>query len=156
MLCSSKLIQQGLASLYAIAPGGIEIVGVPWIGYFARSRGVVEQTVDLAVRVAATHTLHVADVPVVHADEQVVVLVVATGELTGRLAVTADAMFGQFTTSRWIDGIADLLGAGGSRSDLELVRAAGLIDQPLHYELCHWTTADIAVANKEYAMHIEV
>lgn len=73
----SQCFQQGLAAFEDVAPGGIEVAGVPRVSYIAGTGGVIHEHADLALRIAATDTGHVADVPLVHANEEVKALVVA-------------------------------------------------------------------------------
>ena len=75
--------------------------------------GVVHQEVQLAVRVAAADAVHIPQVCAVHADQQIVVLVVGIGELPRRVAVAGDPMLRQLAPRRGIDRIANLLSAGG-------------------------------------------
>ena len=144
----SESLEQGGASLQTVAPRSVEVVGVPWVGHVAGTVGIVQEEVNLAIGVAAAHTQHVTEVVLVHADEEVVVVVVAATQLSGGLAGTGDAVLRQLTASRWIDRIANLLGTGGGRGYLELVGEASLLDEVLHDKLSHGTAADIAVTNK--------
>ena len=102
----------------------------------------------LAGEVAAADTVHIPQVGLVHADEQVVFFVILIGELPGRMVLAGDPMLRQLPPCGRIDRIANLLPAGCRRLDMELGFQAGLLHQVLHYELGHRAAADIAVANK--------
>ena len=149
----SQCFEQGLAAFEDVAPGGIEVAGVPGVGDFAGTGGVRHQHADLAVGVAATDAGHVADVPLVHADEEVEAIVVAAGHLTGALALAADAVFGELATGGGIDLVAELLGGGGCRLDVELAVEACLADEVLHHKFRHRTATDVAVTNEKYTRH---
>lgn len=114
--------------------------------------GVLHEHVYLVVRIAATDAHHVAYVSVVHADYQVKTVVVGACQLTCCLAMTGNAVFGEFPTCWRIDAVAYLLGRGGSRLYIELFGYAGLVDQVFHDELCHRGTADVAVTDEEDAV----
>lgn len=143
-----------MAAFEDVAPGGFEVAGVPGVGDIAGTAGEVEQEVDLALGVVTTEAPHVAQVPRVHADEQVEAVVVGTRHLARGLAGTADAVLGEFTTGRGIDGVANLLGGGGCRLDIILALAACTGHQVFHHELCHRAATDVAVAYKQYPFHI--
>ena len=157
LICVSfQGFEEGLAAFEDVAPGGFEVAGIPGVGHFAGTGGVVHEHADPAVGVAATDAGHVADVPLVHADEQVEAVVVAAGHLTGPLSLAADAVLGQFATGGGIDLVTDLLGGGGGRFNLEFTLEPCLADEVLHDELRHRTAADIAVTDKQYTFHIGV
>ena len=109
-----------MTSFQHIPPRGLEIVRVPWVGNIAGAVGVVHQEVQLAGKVAAADAVHIPQVRAVHADQQVVLLVVLIGELPRRVAVAGDPMLRQLAPRRRIDRVADLLPAGGRRFDMEL------------------------------------
>ena len=69
------------------------------------------------------------------------------------LAGTVDAMLGQLAAGWRIDRIADLLGAGSRRLDLNAQLQTGFLHQILHDELGHRASANIAVAEKKYPDH---
>ena len=147
--------QQSPAALAHIAPCGLEVARIPWVGHVAHPRSErLKQLAYLALGVAATDARHVSNVPPVHAHQQVEAVVVGARHLPRRLARTAYAVFGQLAPCRRIDGIAYLLGRRSSRLDVELVSQTGLVHQLLHHKLGHRTAANIAVAHKQYAFHL--
>ena len=80
----NDLIQQPLTPRQHIPPGGVEVIGIPRIGHLLlRAAGIFHQKVHLVVEVAAAAAVHVAEVGLVHPDEQVVFLVVVVVELPG-------------------------------------------------------------------------
>ena len=135
-------MQQPLASCQHILPGRLEIVGVPWVGYIAGLLGVVHQEMQLAGKIAAADAVHIPKVRPVHANQQIVLLVIGIGELPRRVTVAGDPMFRQLATRWRIDRIADLLPAGRCRLDMELLRQPSFLDPVLHHELRHRTAAD--------------
>ena len=82
------------------------------IGYIAGLLGVVHQEMQFAGEVAAADAVHIPQVCAVHADQQVVLVVVLVGELPCRVAVAGDPMLRQLAPRRGIDRIAYLLPAG--------------------------------------------
>ena len=97
---------------------------------------------------ADAYTVHIPKIGAVHAYEEVVVGIILSGELTGGVARTGDAVLGQLASGRGIDGIADLLAAGGGGIDVKLRRKPRLFHQILHHELRHRAAADVAVADE--------
>ena len=113
-------MQQSLTPLQYILPRCLEIARVPRVGNIAGAVGVVHQEVQFAVWVAAVDALHIPQVRAVHADQQVVLVIVLVGELPRRVTVAGDPVLRQLAPRRGIDRIADLLPAGGRRFDMEL------------------------------------
>ena len=77
-----------------------------------RLPGVVQQQLQLPVRVAAADAAHVGKIPAVHADEQVVCVVVRARHLPGPVVVKRDAVAAQLPLRGRIDRAAKLLPAG--------------------------------------------
>ena len=75
--------------------------------------GVVHQEAQLSGRVAAADAVHIPQIRAVHADQQVVLVVILIGELPRRVTVAGDPMLRQLAPRRRIDRVADLLPAGG-------------------------------------------
>ena len=78
---------------------------------------MVHQEGHLAGKVAAADAVHIPQVRAVHADQQVVLVVVLVCELARRVAVAGDPMLRQLAPCRRIDRVADLLPAGSRRLD---------------------------------------
>ena len=152
---SIAVAEKLLAAFEDIAPGGIEVTGVPRIGYIARPTGEVEQTYDFAFGVSATDVAHIADVPFIHAHKEIEAVVVVALQLTCGLARAGDAVFGQLPAGRRIDVVAQLLGGSGGRFDVEVGIATSLVNKVFHHKFCHWTAADISVADEDYSEHDE-
>ena len=112
--------QQPLTPRQHILPGGLEIAGVPRVGHIAGVVGVIHQEVQLAGKVAAADAVNIPQVCAVHADQQIVLVVVLIGKLPRCVAVAGYPMLRQLAPRRRIDRIADLLPAGGRRFDMEL------------------------------------
>jgi len=148
---SLQLLQQALASLKHVAPCGLKVAGVPWVGHVARTVGEIEQQADFPLGVTTTDAGHVAQVPRVHAYQQVEAVVVAPCHLPGRLALAPYTVLGKFATCRRVHLVAYLLGRGGSRLYVEVMLQAGLRHKMFHHKLGHGTAADVTVADEEYA-----
>ena len=142
------MCQQSLAARENVPPGSLEISGVPGVRHVAGMAGPVQQEGQLSLRVAAADAAHVPQVGTVHADEQVKAVIILPPQLPGGLSGAADTVLRQLPPGGGIDGIADLLRAGGSGSDGELLRQFCLADQVLHDKFRHGASADIAVAYK--------
>ena len=66
------VLNQGGAAGGHIAPGGVEVAGVPGVGHFlAGAVRVVQEQAELVLWVSAGDALHVSDVGVIHADDQI-------------------------------------------------------------------------------------
>ena len=120
MMMAGYFTQQPLTPRQHILPSCLEIVGVPRISYIAGLVGIVHQEVQLAGEVAAADAVHIPEVGSVHANQQVVFLVVGIGKLPCYVTVAGDPMLRQLAPRRRIDRVADLLPAGGRRFDMEL------------------------------------
>ena len=113
-------MQQPLASRQHILPSCLEIARVPRVGNIVGVVGVVHQEVQLSGKVAAADAVHIPQIGSVHANQQIVLLIVPVGKLPRRVAVAGDPMLRQLAPRRRIDRVADLLPAGGRRLDMEL------------------------------------
>lgn len=110
-----EIFKQPLTAHRHISPGGLEVPGAPWIGnLLARLASILHQQMDLFRWVTTEYALHIADIGLVHADQQIVICIVATGQLPGSVAGTGDSMLRQFPLGRWIDRIADFFPTGSS------------------------------------------
>ena len=98
--------------------------------------------------------MHIAEIGLIHADQEVVFLVIIVLELPGGLAGAVDPMLRQLAPCRGIDRIADLLGAGRRGLNVEPGFQPRLFHQIFHHEFSHWAAADIAVADKKYPRHL--
>ena len=116
----SYFMQQSLATRQYIPPGRLEIIGVPRVGYIAGMVGVVHQEVQFASKIAAADAVHIPKVRLVHANQEIVFLVIGIGKLPRRMTVAGYPVFRQLTPCRRIDRVADLLPAGCRRLYLEL------------------------------------
>ena len=78
-------IKKCFAALINIPICHIEALGIPRIGDITAARSVVHQLMYLSRRIAAENTEHIADVGAVHADEQIVFVIVVLLHCTARL-----------------------------------------------------------------------
>ena len=72
-------------------------------------------------RITAADTLHVFEVRALHADEQIVLLVVLRRELARSVSLAGNAVLGELAPRGRIDGIADLIAARRRGVDLKFV-----------------------------------
>ena len=96
-----------------------------------------------------------SQVRAVHADQQVVLVVVLIGELPRRVAVAGYPMLCQLAPRRGIDRVADFLPAGGRRFDMKLWRQPSPFHQVLHHKLGHRAAADVPMADKQDILHTD-
>ena len=101
-------MQQSLTPRQHILPCSLEIVGVPRVGYIAGLLGVVHQEVQLAREIAAADAVHIPQVCAVHANQEIVFVVILIGELPCYVTVAGDPMFCQLATRWRINWVADL------------------------------------------------
>ena len=106
-------MQQPLAARQHILPRCLEIARVPRVGNIAGAVGVVHQEAELAVRVAAADAVHISKVGSVHANQEIVFLIIGIGKLPRCVTAAGNSVLRQFAPCRRIDRIADLLSAGG-------------------------------------------
>ena len=83
-----------MASRQHILPCRFEIACVPRVGNIAGAVGVVHQEAELAVRVAAADALHIPQVRAVHADQQVVFVVILIRKLPRDMTAAGDSVLG--------------------------------------------------------------
>ena len=62
--------------------------------------------------VAAADAVHIPEVGLIHANQEIVFVVILIGELPRRMAVAGDSMLRQLAPCRRIDWVTDLLPAG--------------------------------------------
>lgn len=128
--CSGiRSVEQGFekdgTALIDIAECGREITAVP--GVCDADRGTVGMTegLDFSFGIASEYPLHVAEIGVIHSDQQIIALVIRFPELRGSVRVTGDMMLLQFRPGRRIDRISDttddFLGARRRRRDMKLM-----------------------------------
>ena len=98
--------------------------------------------------ITAADALHVFEVRALHADEQIVLLVVLRRELARSVSLAGNAVLGELAPRGRIDGIADLIAARRRGVDLKFVGKSCLFDQILHHKFRHRAAADIAQADK--------
>lgn len=96
-----------------IPPRLPEVAGIPRVGDISRMVGIIQQQADLALRIAAENAAHIAEICAVHADEQVVFVVVSPCNLPRGMPVAGNAVGGQFPPRGRVDGVSQLLTAGG-------------------------------------------
>ena len=106
------------------------------------------------LRIRADDAVDIPDVPGLHGDDVIIVLIVFLRHLHGILAGGADAQLPQFAGRPRVDRVSGLLGAGGRRGDMELVSQTLLLYHVAQDELRHGRAADIAVAHEKYFNHI--
>lgn len=75
-------------------------------------------------RITAADTLHVFEVRALHADEQIVLLVVLRRELARSVSLAGNAVLGELAPRGRIDGIADLIAARRRGVDLKFVNSS--------------------------------
>ena len=140
--------QQRAAAHVHVAPGCLEITGVPRVGDASGTAREVQQEVDFSLRVAAADAPDVPQILLIHADQEVERVVVPLRELACGVALTGDPVLGQLAPRGRIDGIADLITARRRGVDLKFVGKSCLFDQVLHHKFRHRAAADIAQADK--------
>ena len=136
------LVQEAFASRLHILIGFTKIAGIPWIGDFPRSFGILQQKVNLLLRITAEDPQHITDIPVIHTNEVIVFVIIRC--LQTDCCFTA-AVYTKAVKDRpgpAVDRIADFFGAGGGRCNGELIGQAGGPDHVLHDELGHGGTAE--------------
>ena len=140
--------QESVTTSPYVFPGLLKISGIPGVRHLTGGRGVVQETVDLPLGITAADALHIADVGVVHADEQVVNIVVGLLQLPGGVPAGWNPVGSQGASRRGLDGVSNLLRAGGGGANLKLSHKPGLVDQVFHDVFRHRASANVAVADE--------
>ena len=152
---SEEGLKEGLAAAGDVVPGLLEVAGVPGVGDVSGmvcrvgGVGVVEEEGDLALRVVGEDAAEAVAVLFVHEDEEVVVVVVGTGDLPCAVVCAMDAVGFEGGEGHGVDGVADLLARGGGGVYLEAVRDTHLLGKVAEEELGSDAAADVAVADEE-------
>lgn len=85
-------LKQRIASFKNIVIRHIEAARIPRVGSVSAAGGVIHQLMHFTVRVTLENAQHIADVGAVHADEQVIFIIVALLQLHRPFAVTGKPM----------------------------------------------------------------
>lgn len=146
-----KILQERRTTLQHVIVGRIKIAGVPRIHNVPMSTRKLQQLVHLAVRVALQHAMEIFHIPFVHADNIVCLLIILPGDLRGAVRQHRNADLSQLADSTVVWLVADLLRAGGTGVDVELIGEVLFVDKVLENELRHGGTADVAVAHEKHS-----
>ena len=145
-------VEQAEAAGVDVPPCCFKITRVPRVGDgLSGSAGVLEQQVKLALGVTAEGARHIAHVRVVHADEEIVIIVILRSYAPCGLALAADAVFGELAPCGRIDGVAELLAARRGGGNVELCREPRAGAHIAQHKLGHRAAAYIAVAHEKYS-----
>ena len=112
---------------------------------------MLHQQRHLAVGVVPDETSHVPDVLTIHGHYVVVMTVIVARHTSGTSPVVYHAVHVEDLLGPFMDVVAQLLRARGTRCYLEGVLQTPLSDHILHYELGHRTAADVAVTYEQDA-----
>ena len=107
-----KQFQKSFAAFQNILPGFLEISGIPRIRNLTGPVCIVHQQVDLPFRISAADAVHVPEIHTVHADQQIILIIIILRQTASRLSCAADSVLRQFAAGRRIDRIAQFLAAG--------------------------------------------
>ena len=146
-------LQECFAAGKDVLEGLLEVAGVPGVGNAGMGTpGKRHQQTDFAVWVIADDAGKQTKVALVHADEEVVAVVVGGHDAACRLAgIEDDAMLAEATLGRRIDGVAALFVGDSSGGDFVPVDHAVSLHKGFHDELGHRRTADVAVTDEKYS-----
>lgn len=148
-----QLLEHSGAAGEHVAVGGVEVAGVPGVGYVARAIGPIEQACNLAIGVVAKDAAQAAGVLVIHIDNVVPVTVLRATHLTCAMCDDGNPDLAQLRNGTEVRRVADLLGRSRGGIDDKLARASGAVYQLGKHRLSHRRAADIAVTDKQYALH---
>ena len=128
-----KLFQQGFAPFIDVTVGNVKAVAVPGVCYVSASFGIIQQFVDLMLRVRPQNTHHIADVVSIHPDQIIIPLIVAFLQLYRVPVRAGDAVFQQFFLGRRVDWVANAVSyffpAGRTGSDFKFLCPARFLNQ---------------------------
>ena len=72
----AEVLQESLASLGYILPGGLKISRIPGVRHVPALFGKIQQPKNFVTGISACDGLHIPDIPMVHADQIVEGLIV--------------------------------------------------------------------------------
>ena len=82
---SQYFLKQSIAAVFDISPCGLKISGVPGVRDFpAGTLCIIHQQMHLLIGIALANALHIADIRLIHADQQIIPVVVTALHLSGR------------------------------------------------------------------------
>jgi hypothetical protein len=82
----------------------------------------------------------------IHADDKVVIGILASGNLMSLMPFAVYAVLSKFPASRGIDRLSDFLSTGSRRRYFKFICTASLFHHAAEHILCHRTSAYISVA----------
>jgi len=154
VLESENFVKKSFAAAQHILICRFKIAGVPRIIDIGIGISKLQQLMHLVFGIAANDAHDVADIPSVHADEIVVVVVVRARQLRGVMRENGNALLPAFAHGAVVRRIADFLAAGRGRIDDEQMIDMAALDEVRKDELRHGAAADVAVANKQDSNHL--
>ena len=126
----------------------VKISRVPGVCDITGVRSEVQEQGYLVPGIFPKDSQHVSPIPLIHADDVIVLVVVGTLKLCGPMVQHRDS------PRSVVDAAAYLFGTGGGGVDVEMVGKTFFVYEILHDELGHWAATDIAVADKKYRNHV--
>lgn len=149
--------QQRLAAANHVFVRRFEIAREPRVGYAARGIGVstvgiLEQLVHFALRIAFQDAAHIANVLVIHADEQVVFSIIGRAQLHGGSAWVGNAVRVEHPLRTRMRVIADFIVGCRARRNGDAIAQTRARNHVAHHELGHGRPTNIAMAHKHNAM----
>lgn len=149
--------QQRLAAANHVFVRRFEIAREPRVGHAVRrigisTVGILEQLVHFALRIAFQDAAHIANVLVIHADEQVVFSIIGHAQLHGGSAWVGDAVRVEHPLRTRMRVIADFIVGRRARRNDNAVAQTRARNHVAHHELSHSRSANIAVADEHDAM----
>lgn len=148
------LLHQRLAAGNDIRVGGFKVAGIPRVGDIAVNARKIEQLAALRAVCRRDQPSEVCHVRRVHADNQVVFRRLVCRKQPRSSSREWDAVSRQFVLRSMVRIAADFvrMQRGGLYLNAGEPRFGNKV---FHYEFCHWTAADVPVANKQY-FHITI
>lgn len=149
--------QQRLAAANHVFVRRFEIAREPRVGHAVRrigvsTVGILEQLVHFALRIAFQDAAHIANVLVIHADEQVVFSIIGRAQLHGGSAWVDNAVRVEHPLRTRMRVIADFIVGCRARRNGDAVAQTRARNHVAHHELSHGRSANIAVTHKHNAM----
>lgn len=140
--------KERFAAFQYIVKCNVKVPGIPWICNITGLLCKIQKQGYFVPGILPKDPQHVLPVPLIHADNVIILVVIGALKLHCPVVSQRDAHLMQLSSRSVVDAAADLFGTGGGGIDVEAVGKGLLVYKILHNVLCHGTSADVAVADK--------
>lgn len=116
-----QVLQKSLAAFCNIVIGDIKVAGIPRVSDVTGRGRKVQKTEDFSIRIASGNAAHVGNIAGIHAQKIIIGSVILARHLNSVFSGCGNAVSAQLLTGSRVNGVSNLLRAGGSGSDEKLL-----------------------------------